>query len=703
MDTLVVGSTGYFSKENLEVAFGADNVVVCAKGQSSQKADNVRWFDKSIMGDDFKTLFLTYGFERVVFISHFLNKESHEVGELEQLRNVLSLCRKSNVKHFLYLTSDEALLNVENSDSIIYRSVEALCRYYAENYRISIKIIYSPHLVCGHYERDYWCRIFAALQKKEKIEVKALADEVAAFLSVEDMAAFLNRLFDRWNIVENGESDTYFDTIYLRSGAKTTYKEVFEKLEAAYPKCRITYTGSGLKGRLDYGADKARESYGWFAKVDALSDVEDYLQEYKEKFTTKKKLSGILAEKFRINGKIMMVIELILGAFLVEVYNYYSGGSVQFRMIDVRLLFVVLMASVYGTAIGSITAMIEMASLALAYLRQGTNGVLLFYDPGNWIPFILLTVAAAVCGYIKQKKDEDFAFISDENKLVKEEHEFVERLYEEAMEYKNQYKQDLIGSRDGFGRIFDVVKKLSTTVPEEIFAESIPVMEDVLNNRSIAIYTINDASARFARLNVASEQLGDKLKKSINLEDYRQVVDVVSEGEIWFNRDVKEGFPTYVAGIKSNGVLNVLIMIYHVEYIQISTYYTNLIRILSGLMENFIIKAWEYQRAVAARTYASGTQIMQAEYFRQQYDIQKEMADNKITEFRLFRIMRENRSVQEIDEMLQTKIRNNDIVGLGSDENIYLLASQVDQSSESIVLKRFRDMGLTCDVVENVG
>ena len=271
------------------------------------------------------------------------------------------------------------------------------------------------------------------------------------------------------------------------------------------------------------------------------------------------------------------------------------------------------------------------------------------------------------------------------------------------MEYKNQYKQDLIGSRDGFGRIFDVVKKLSTTVPEEIFAESIPVMEDVLNNRSIAIYTINDASARFARLNVASEQLGDKLKKSINLEDYRQVVDVVSEGEIWFNRDVKEGFPTYVAGIKSNGVLNVLIMIYHVEYIQISTYYTNLIRILSGLMENFIIKAWEYQRAVAARTYASGTQIMQAEYFRQQYDIQKEMADNKITEFRLFRIMRENRSVQEIDEMLQTKIRNNDIVGLGSDENIYLLASQVDQSSESIVLKRFRDMGLTCDVVENVG
>ena len=36
-------------------------------------------------------------------------------------------------------------------------------------------------------------------------------------------------------------------------------------------------------------------------------------------------------------------------------------------------------------------------------------------------------------------------------------------------------------------------------------------------------------------------------------------------------------------------------------------------------------------------------------------------------------------------------------------DNIYLLASQVDDSSEPIVLKRFQNMGLKCDVVESVG
>lgn len=701
MDTLVVGSNGYFSKESLETAFGTDNIILCGPKLESHKEGNIRWFKKSIMGDDFKTLFFTYGFERVVFVSHFINKDSYEVGEIEQLRNVLSLCRKTKVKQFVYVTSDEALLDVENSDSLIYSSVESICRYYAEQYQISVKIIYSPHLISGHYKDDFWCRIFDALEKGEKVEIRARGDEIADFLSIEDLSDFLSRLFDVWG--EDESDNGIYETIYLRSGASTTYEETFSSIKKIYKNADVFFAGSSIKGRLEYGQDVARHYYGWFAQKDAVSEIDEYVKQYRELYCVKKKITEIIREKLRINGKIMMFLELILGAFLVEVYNYYSGGSVQFRMIDVRLLFVVLMSLVYGTRIGGITAMLEIVSLVLAYYRQGTNGILLFYDPSNWIPFILLMVTAAVCGYIKQRKDEDIAFISDENKLLKEEKGFVNRLYEEAMEYKNQYKQDLIGSRDGFGRIFDVVQKLSTTVPEEIFAESIPVMEDVLDNRSIAIYTINDKGARFARLSVASEQISSNLKKSINLDDYRPVIDEVSKGEIWFNRDVKEGFPTYVAGIKSDGTLSVLIMIYHVEYIQISTYYTNLIRILSGLMENFIIKAWEYQKAVADKTYVEGTSITQHEYFVQQFNIQKEMADNKLTDFRLFRIMRENRSLTEIDEMLQTKIRNNDIVGLGSDNNIYLLASQVDDSSEPIVLKRFQNMGLKCDVVESVG
>ena len=263
MDTLVVGSNGYFSKESLELAFGKDNIILCGNDLDSKKDGTVRWFGKSIIGEEFKTLFLTYGFERVVFLSHFLNKDSFDVGEIEQLRNVLSLCRKANVRQFVYITSDEALLDVENSDSIIYRSVESICRYYAEHYQISVKIIYSPHLISGHYKEDFWCRVFAAFEKGDAVEIKASADEIADFLCIEDLAAFLSRMFDSWN--EN-DADDFYETIYLRSGARTTYKEAFEIIKKIYKNSKVSFAGSTIKGRPEYGQDIARENYGWFAK-----------------------------------------------------------------------------------------------------------------------------------------------------------------------------------------------------------------------------------------------------------------------------------------------------------------------------------------------------------------------------------------------------------------------------------------------------
>lgn len=701
MDTLLVGSTGYFTKDIIKSIFPTDIVVVCDKEHEDDKESNISYFKQPVMSDKFRRLFDTFAFERVIYLSNTLNRDSAGVGEMEELRRVLSLSQKNMARQFVYIVSDEALADNDSSDSVIYASTQNLCRFYAENYNLETKIIYSPYLISSAFKDDYWCRILKRIENKEAVEIGSQEDEVAHFLKTSDLGEFLVRLFDEWGYL-TGTGKEYtkaLDEIYLKSGAKTTYGEIRNIILKFYPEAVISFGGSGIKIKLEYGEDRARQIYGWFAQNDACWDFDEYIKSYQKLYSKKPTFAQRISSKFKVSRRLLMIIELVLGAALVEVYNYLSDGSVQFRMIDVRLLFVILMSLIYGTRIGMITAFVEIASLVFAYQLEGTNVVFLFYDPGNWIAFILLLVAAAICGYIKQKRDEDISFVNEENEALKSENAFVVQLYQEAMNYKSKYKADLIGSRDGFGRIFDVVKRLSTTVPEEIFAESIPVMEDVLNNKSIAIYTINDSNARFARLNVCSEQIGKKLKKSINLDEYTNVLDTLKENDIWFNRDVKEGYPTYVAGIKSEGIVTVLIMIYHVEYLQVGTYYSNLIRILSGLMENFILKAWEYQNAVASRTYIEGTNITRPEYFKQQYQIQKEMMDNRLTSFRLFRILPEGRKLTEMDEILQSKVRNNDILGLGEDGNIYLLASQVDQSSENIVLKRFIDMGLACDMI----
>ena len=79
------------------------------------------------------------------------------------------------------------------------------------------------------------------------------------------------------------------------------------------------------------------------------------------------------------------------------------------------------------------------------------------------------------------------------------------------------------------------------------------------------------------------------------------------------------------------------------------------------------------------------------------------MMEHHRTTFRLFAIDVEGRDIKDLDGMLQSKVRNHDLIGMGENQKLYVLAAQVDESSEQIVLQRFLSMGLKCRIVETIG
>jgi len=695
MDTIIAGNTAYWTEALLKDTFGNDNLVICGADLKDKKIGRIKWFKVEPYEDRFKDLFSTYSFERAIYFSDYVTYQGIRGNEFEELRAFLRLCLNSEVKQFVYVGSDFVLDQVTRGKDIIFNAVEELIEYYDGKSQIDMKIIHIPYLVSGKVKDDYWFKVFDNLEVYSSYTFPCTEDSKGHFIEMSDLGTFLYRLFDKW--------DNEDFTITLKANANATYANATKLIKEKYPKAKVSYVQSDEKITHIEGDDIARKKYGWFAKIDVMENLEEHYKEYKSLGYHKPTLKEILKEKFKLKSKTMMILELIIGALIIELLVHMSSNTIQFRMIDFRLLFVVLIATVYGTGMGVVAALIECVSLAYSYYENGTNAILLFYDPGNWLPFILLLLAGAVCGYTKQKKDEEANFIKKQNESLIDQVDFITQLYEEAMDYKNQYKKDLIGSRDGFGRIFDVVKKLSTTVPEQIFAESIPVMEDVLDNQTIAIYTINDPNARFARLEVCSQRINNHLKKSMNLEGYEDILNVIKSGEVWFNSGLDEGFPSYIAGIVNKGNVSVLIMIYNAKFNQVGTYYVNLIKILSGLIENFIVKAWEYETAIAEKIYIEDTNIVNDEYFLEQLDIIHDMAENQRASFRLFKFDHDGRSLKELDEILRTKVRNNDLIGLGKDNNLYLLASQVDAESEQIILNRFKKIGLGISVVDSVG
>ena len=299
------------------------------------------------------------------------------------------------------------------------------------------------------------------------------------------------------------------------------------------------------------------------------------------------------------------------------------------------------------------------------------------------------------------KLEQENAFLRRQNDLLSDRKQHMEHLYEDAVKQKETYRSELIQSRKGFGKIYDVVQRLSVFEPGEIFLQAIPVIEDMLENKGVASYTVDEKYQNFARLQVCSSGIRGRVPASIELAKYPDVVSALDASDLWANRSLAEDLPDYIACIKDRGSLRVLITLRDVTFDQMNVYYMNEIRVLVRLMGNFLMKALEYQKANSVSNYIGTTMIMRADRFNEQLSYVRSMAASKLASYRLLRIYTHGETVQHLNDLLQGFVRSSDFLGYGADGNLYLLAMQVDSSTEHFLLDRFLSKGWECEFVKD--
>ena len=696
METLIAGSVSYFTPEIIKRIFGQDHVVVVSGEDLERRSEKrITYLTASCQDNRYEQIFHTYHFDRVLFLSRFLTFHGDPNAEMEDLRRTLQLCQRIQASQVVYLTPVEVCSDTRNGKVVLLESAERLCGYYAKENWVPVKVIRSPYLCSGSDGQDYFDRLFHRLDDGEEIVIREKPEQEAYFLSMEDLGEFLFRLFDDW--------DGKAETLSLFGVPGSTFGDLAGKLKELRPEAKITFRGDVPIYHLNLGENLARRRYGWLAKYDVIGNLEELYQSYDRKYHRRQSTLVRLREKIFGLKKWMIVPELVLGCLFVEWLNHVMGVTIQFRMIDIRLLFIVLMGSIYGINAGIAAAVLETIAVGLAYRESGINWQTLFYETSNWVPFILYFTVGAICGYVKQRSQDEQQFMRREYQLAQDKFHFISTLYESVLEDKTEYKRQIIGSRDSFGKIFEVVQQLDAVVPKQIYAEAIPVLEGILSNRSIAIYSIRGRQSAFGRLEVASHPIHDTLQKSIRMEEYAEALEVLRRGEVWCNTDFLDNYPMYMAGIMEHSNLVLLVMVYRVEYTQMGVYYANLLRIVCGLIQSSMLRAWEYQEAVREKTYIGDTMIVKEEYFLELLDVQHTMSENGIARYALIQIKRDGRNNEEIDRLLQNKIRENDVLGAAMDGNLYLILTQIDDPFIAPVLERLRGLGLQCSQVTQIG
>ena len=692
MRTLLVGNTGYITNKFVEEAF-PESLVMVMGDTSIRKNRKKNLFVRPFVKNEkeLKDIFSTYDFEQIIYFSNYLSFHGETYGEAEMLRKILQLCRGKRNMRIVYLTGPERLYDVPTGKTLLVSEIENLSREYAKLYKTTVKIIRSPYLYSEQYEKDFLNTVFREISAEQKITFQEDESQRMFFLSMQDLAELMYKIFDNWDEKE--------EILNIADVFDHCFKDLGDKLTELCPHLKVSYARHSIMENMLKDDKIIRYKYGWFPKISILEELPELYEHYQERNNIKAGRLDIIKHILSKYKTVVRAVEFAAFFILFELLNGIAGNQAQFKMIDLRLLFVVLFGSMYGINYGIAAAAAESLSLIRAFEAEGSSWYVLFYEPSNWIPFIFYFAVGAICGYIRMKNKNNVQFIKEENDLLQEKFLFTREMYQEAIEDKNLYKKQILGSKDSFGKIFDITRKLDVIQPQELYIETIRVLEDVLENKTFGLYTLNRENG-YGRLETASAQVQGNYPNSIKLSEYSAAMEELENGNVWANREFLENYPMYMAGIRKNGELVMLICIQQVSREQMSLYFLNLFKILSGLVETSLLRALEYQKAVEYRQYVKGTHILKTEYFEERLKLQHDMREQKLASYVLLKVEYSEMSLQKADEILRSKVRENDVWGISESKELYLMLVQTDKEALPNILARLKQAGLVCRQID---
>ena len=169
MEVLLAGNTGYVTETFIEESFPECDVVVLGNEMlKSNRKKNI--LSRPFIKDEkeLKEIFETYEFERIVYFSNYLTMHGRMTGELEQLRQILQLCKKNKEIKMLYLTGQESIYNITSGKTLLVSAAENVVMEYGNMYQINTKILRIPHLYSAVYTQDFF--FISCLQRQNKAE-----------------------------------------------------------------------------------------------------------------------------------------------------------------------------------------------------------------------------------------------------------------------------------------------------------------------------------------------------------------------------------------------------------------------------------------------------------------------------------------------------------------------------------------------------
>lgn len=690
MEVLVVGNTAYVDDDFCAKAFPGDHVkvVAAAEARRDESSPYASW------NELLQHLEQAYEFDRVVYLSNYLTPHTDTMGDIELLRSVFRACMGRRVQ-LLYVAGPAGAEGAADAvgrtgKGIIARAANDLCRHYAVREGVQAKILRAPFLYTAStvLKDPFFAPLFDACLTGS-VALQGSEDAAFPLLCAEELAVLVRRIFDSW--------DASFETLDVADTFHHTSGEVGEALKALFPDLAVAYGDSA--GYTLPVSDTVRVRYGWFQRYDLLRDLSTIQARWDAGRAGKVNPLRAAIDRIQKHTLPIKCLETGVAWVLFQVLEYLFSQSAQLSVLDYRLLYVVLIGTLYGLDFGLVAALLASVGLAVSFFTQyGYTFQGLFYEPSNWLPFIAYFVVGAVCGYVQLRNSEAIKVERDQNELVRNRNTFLTQLYHDAIEDKRTYKRQIVGRHDSFGKIFAVTQELDMLNPRDIYRKCCELIGEILENDSVTIYHVSGGA--FARLVAASPVIAEDATRSLSLDQLAPLLGGEDRSSLWVNRELTPGLPMFGYTIERDGAPSVLIFVRCAAENQMTLYYQNLFRILCGLVESALGRAFDYEAVAQDKRCVAGTCVLKQEAFGQELAAEQALADGKMGSFLLLRVVPGMEPVGELVGAIGSAIRESDAAGLVDGDVLYLLMRQAKACELPIIRERLSAKQIAVEPVD---
>lgn len=633
---------------------------------------------------EYRGIFQSYNFSTVIYFSKVLDGHKRLYDEMESLENALYSAVLSGVDNFIYLTTNDYDENQRGNRARLLQTCEEICRNFVDENNINVMILRVPYMYSVEETESNLAEVIKNAIKQKKIVLDGAKHQVTDFINDADLGSLLVRIHD--------EPLSGFRRADITGGNEMEFESVAEFLSSATGVSEIDYREYKDAIPVSSNDGSMRQLFGWFPTHLLEDDIPDVVDEIeKNTATTKvKKVHRIRNEKIR--NILQIAVEMIFTFAIAELLTAWTQEFYRMDYVDFRLMFVVIMGTMHGIGAGITASLLACVGYFWVDLSQ-TNLEIVFFNIENWLPFAAYFLSGTIVGHIRDRNKENLRFLGEQQEILESKYNFLSDLYNKTLENKEEFSKQIIGYEDSFGKLYQVVGKLNSTVADHVFLEAVFAFEEILKTTSAAIYTIG-ANSHFARLNVCSREVNEKLSKSMDLAKYPKLEEALRTNQNWYNAEGLVDYPVYAAPVWENGQLYGAILIWSASAAQMKMDFFNKFSILSGLIQDALVRAIEYGEQQASVQMIENTKIMKAQYFEEILSVKEKMGKEGMSDYMLLEVVAQDMSLTALGEIITSGIRNTDTIGMREDKKIYLLLNQTNDKSLDIVRSRLEPKGI---------